>query len=594
MTIPIGLVHLLKHLPPKLAPSLVTYVALPYGLRLLYPTHVSGLIILLASIIASPLYLIISTLYTNFSNRNAAAANGAVMPPYIEASWGGVSTIKAFVNNLKNGYPGDIFIEWCEKYGNTFSMTIFSQNGIFTTEPQYIKAILATQFDDFEKGPITFSQMGTLLGTGVFNSDGDRWKFHRSMTRPFFSKDRISDFDVFGRHADDALTQTKARLAAGYPIDFQDMVSRFTLDSATEFLFGQDVRSLSAGLPYPSSSPLSITSSNDSHPANVFATAFTEGQNVTSLRQRYGINWPLFEWNDRVLPHKTIVNRFVDPIISAAIAKHKARVAVGDVAESKEVQEEETLLDYLVKITQDHQTLQDEILNIMIAGRDTTACTLTFAVYMLAENPHVLKRVREEILEVVGPSRQPTHDDLRGMKYLRAFINETLRLYPAVPFNARASRHATLLPAKAPGQKPFYIPPMTTAVYSVFLMHRRTDLWGSDALKFDPDRFLDDRVEYITKNPFIFLPFNGGPRICLGQQFAYHESSFFLIRLLQRFSDFKLAPDVQPSWSKPPADWAKCPGAKGKEKVIPGAHLTMYVKGGLWLRMEEAKNAEST
>ncbi|KDQ28725.1 hypothetical protein PLEOSDRAFT_27377 [Pleurotus ostreatus PC15] len=600
MTIPIGLVHLLKHLPPILAPSLVTYVALPYGLRLLYPaTHVSGLIVLLASIIASPLYLIISTLYTNFSNRNAAAANGAVMPPYIEASWGGVSTIKALVNNFKNGYPGDIFMEWCEKYGNTFSMTISSENRIFTTEPQYIKALLATQFDDFEKGPVSFTQMNTLLGTGVFNSDGNRWKFHRSMTRPFFSKDRISHFDVFDRHADDALNQSKARLADGYPIDFQACGYFPQMPPhPTEFLFGQDVRSLSAGLPYPSSSPLSITSSNDSHSANVFAAAFIEGQNVTSLRTRYGINWPLFEWNDRVLPHRTIVNRFIDPIISAAIVKHKARVAVGDVAESKEVQEEETLLDHLVKITQDHQTLQDEILNIMIAGRDTTACTLTFAVYMLAENPHVLKRVREEILDKVGPSRRPTHDDLRDMKYLRAFINETLRLYPAVArvlkCNNRTSRHATLLPAKAPGQKPFYIPPMTKAVYSVFLMHRRTDLWGPDALEFDPDRFLDDRVKYITKNPFIFLPFNGGPRICLGQQFAYHESSFFLIRLLQRFSDFKMAQDVQPGWSKPPADWAKCPGSKGKEKVIPGAHLTMYVKGGLWLRMEEVKNAEST
>ncbi|KAF4600440.1 hypothetical protein EYR38_005067 [Pleurotus pulmonarius] len=598
MTIPVGLVHLLKHLPPLLAPSLVTYVALPYGLRLLHPaTHVPGLIVLLAAIIASPLYLIISTLYTNFSNRRAAAANGAVMPPYIEASWGGVSTIKALVNNFKNGYPGDIFMEWCEKYGNTFSMTISSENRIFTTEPQYIKALLATQFDDFEKGPVSFTQMNTLLGTGVFNSDGKSSQFHRSMTRPFFSKDRISHFDVFDRHADDALNQTKARLADGYPIDFQDMVSRFTLDSATEFLFGQDVRSLSAGLPYPSSSPLSITSSNDSHPANVFAAAFIEGQNVTSLRTRYGINWPLFEWNDRVLPHRTIVNRFIDPIISAAIVKHKARVAVGDVAESKEVQEEETLLDHLVKITQDHQTLQDEILNIMIAGRDTTACTLTFAVYMLAENPHVLKRVREEILEKVGSSRRPTHDDLRDMKYLRAFINETLRLYPAVAqvliCNIRTSRHATILPAKALGQKPFYIPPLTKATYSVFLMHRRTDLWGPDALVFDPDRFLDDRVKYITKNPFIFLPFNGGPRICLGQQFAYHESSFFLIRLLQRFSDFKMAPDVQPDWSKPPADWAKCPGSKGTEKVIPGAHLTMYVKGGLWLRMEEAKNSDN-
>ena len=68
----------------------------------------------------------------------------------------------------------------------------------------------------------------------------------------------------------------------------------------------------------------------------------------------------------------------------------------------------------------------------MLAGRDTTACTLTFAVYRLAEHPDVLQRLREEILSVVGPTRRPTYDDIRNMKYLRAVINETLRLYPPV------------------------------------------------------------------------------------------------------------------------------------------------------------------
>ncbi len=80
----------------------------------------------------------------------------------------------------------------------------------------------------------------------------------------------------------------------------------------------------------------------------------------------------------------------------------------------------------------DRQLIRDEISNILIAGRDTTACTLTFAVYRLAEHPNILQRLREEILAVVGPSRRPSYDDIRNMKFLRAVINETLRLYPPV------------------------------------------------------------------------------------------------------------------------------------------------------------------
>ncbi|KAF8239585.1 cytochrome P450 monooxygenase pc-2 [Tricholoma matsutake] len=124
-------------------------------------------------------------------------------------------------------------------------------------------------------------------------------------------------------------------------------------------------------------------------------------------------------------------------------------------------------------------------------------------------------------------------------------------------------------------------------------MHRRTDLWGPDAHEFDPDRFIDERLsKYLVPNPFIFLPFNAGPRICLGQQFAYNEVSFFLIRLLQRFSEFTLANDAQPADSLPPAEWSNYKGTKGRDKVWPGIHFTMYVKGGLWMRLEEARRDE--
>ena len=123
------------------------------------------------------------------------------------------------------------------------------------------------------------------------------------------------------------------------------------------------------------------------------------------------------------------------------------------------------------------------------------------------------------------------------------------------------------------------------------LAHRST------AQEYDPDRFLDDRVnKYLTPNPFIFLPFNAGPRICLGQQvrphvvalcllltsmgwalqFAYNEMSFFLIKLLQRFSTMELAPDAAPPGSLPPKEWTNAPGRKSKERFWPKSHLTLY------------------
>lgn len=121
-------------------------------------------------------------------------------------------------------------------------------------------------------------------------------------------------------------------------------------------------------------------------------------------------------------------------------------------------------------------------------------------------------------------------------------------------------------------------------------MHRREDLWGPDALVFDPDRFLDDRLKkYLLPNPFIFLPFNAGPRICLGQQFAYNEVSLFLIRLLQTFSGINFAPDADPS-SLPPTCWATGEARRPIERVWLKAHLTLYANKGSWFRMEEAED----
>ncbi|KAF9445059.1 cytochrome P450 monooxygenase pc-3 [Macrolepiota fuliginosa MF-IS2] len=541
--------------------------------------------LVLFSVIPRLLYFFLGPSLEDRRNSRDAKAHGAALPPHIDVK--PFETSRRIIENFKAGYPAELFLEWTQKFGQTFRFTVGLDQRVFTTEPDHVKVILATQFETFVKGPSVFTQFKSLLGTGVFNSDGEMWKFHRSITRPFFSKERIGDFEIFDRHAEDALRQAKSRLAEGYPIDFQDLVSRFTLDSATEFLFKNDVLSLSAGLPYPDQpSPFAKANSLtfENHPSNAFVKAFVSGQDVVTLRGRSGTFWPLKEiWGDVVAPLRKEVDRFVEPFVKEGMKRKQEKVE-GKTGET------ETLLDYLVDQTQDREVIKDELVNLLVASRDTTASLLTFSLYMLIEHPDITRRLRTEILSTVGPKSMPTYDDIRSMKYLRAFLNEVLRLYPAVPVNSRTATKPVVLAPTAGSDNPIYIPTGTRVIYSVFLMQRRTDLWGPDALEFDPDRWLDERLQkYLIKNPCIFLPFNAGPRICLGQQFAYNESSFFLIRLLQHFSSFSLASDAQPPNSLPPKEWAGKEGPQGRDKILPASHLTMYVKGGLWVRMNEMK-----
>ncbi|KAG9315003.1 cytochrome P450 [Chiua virens] len=507
-------------------------------------------------------------MFKNLLQNHGAARLGAHPMPVLEGqTFGNVDLMLKLVEATKSGYPGETFTEAIATIGNCFNFRVMFNDILFTCEPHHVKTILAHDFENFVKGDIFKATMLSVLGTGVFNSDAEMWKFHRSMTRPFFMKARISYFDIFDRHAERVITQMKSRLRAGYPVDFQDAVSRFTLDSATEFLFGKCVDSLSAGLVYPFNvTPLgkSVENSN-SKVADDFARAFSQAQYIASLRVRRGWLWPLFEiFTDGTAEPMKTVNAYIEPISS----------------------EEDTLLDHLVHLTTDPAVLKDEILNIMIAGRDTTAGTLTFIVYLLSTHLRVFSRLRKEIMTKVGPNNRPTYEAIRDMKYLRAVINETLRLYPAVPFNIRESIKATTLPSSDPSEKPFYVPARTQIAYSVFLMHRRKDLWGPDANEFDPDRFLDHRLNQYQ--PSIFLPFNAGPRICLGQQFAYNEMSFMLVRLLQQFDSMGLEPDAYAPDTLPPAAWAESEGRKATEKIFPKVHLTMYAYGGLWLRMTEA------
>ncbi|CAK5275913.1 unnamed protein product [Mycena citricolor] len=582
MALPPGLAYLSRTLPVLLLPSATVFVLLQrfYTLQWWIPY--------VAAVVAQPAMLTLNILLSLAWERWDARQLGSQRIPTVPDVPGGFRSLKTLGEFAHFGYPAEAIRRWMEQLdSHTILCRLLFENRIFTTEPNYVKAILATDFNNYWKGPVEGHRGAALLGSGVFNTDDEMWKFHRGMTRPFFSRDRISDFDTFDKHAKEALDQTVARLSEGFPVDFQDVVSRFTLDSATKFLFGHSVDSLSAGLPYPNYASERTSATFLNHPSNKFVDAFMDGQQFHVDRSRFGSKWELNEfWEDKVMAQRKVQSWIASLIPSLMALWHKSPVA----ASKKEMWTAKTPKVYWnswSKALKAHkQVIRDEILNMLVAGRDTTAATLTSSLYMLAEHPRISDRLRSEILNTVGNNR-PTHEDIKKMPYLRAFLNETLRMYPPVPVDGRTSKKATTWPVASPGL-PLYVPANTKIIYSVFLMHRRTDLWGPTALEFDPDRFIDDRLhKYLTPNPYIFLPFNAGPRICLGQQFAYQEASFFLIRLLQRFSTFHLASDAQPEGTLPPKSWETCPYKK-HEKVTFGGNLTMYFKGGLWATMVDA------
>jgi len=188
----------------------------------------------------------------------------------------------------------------------------------------------------------------------------------------------------------------------------------------------------------------------------------------------------------------------------------------------------------LAEQTRDPVELNAQLLNILLAGRDTTASLLSWLFHQLLRNPDVFSKLRATVIETFGTYNDPqdiSFATLKGCQYLQYCLNETLRLWTVVPGNARRSNKATTLPRGGgpDGMNPVYIKPQTDVQYSIHVMHRRKDIWGEDAEEFKPERFIGRRPGWE------YLPFNGGPRICIGQQFALTEASYVVVRLLQRF-----------------------------------------------------------
>lgn len=414
-----------------------------------------------------------------------------------------------------------------EEETHTLRTSFLGKGIVVTKSPKNVKWILGKNVEDWDLGSRP-SAFGPLLGKGIFVADGERWRHLRAMLKPQFMREQVSHVSMIEPHME--VLKNLIRLKNGQPFDIQPLFHKLTMDTATEFLFGESVSSLQFELPNKDVDSEDLKSKILFDQSLLFVQEY---QFFRILFFDYGWIWNSARFRRSVANIHEFTKKAIDKIL-------KLRKQKGPNEQSELLY---IFLDALMKETTDPQVLRDESLNIMLAGRSTTASLLLSIFYELARNPDVWQRLRTEVLSCFGNGELPeelaslTFENLKRCVYLRYVINETLRLYPPVMLNLRRAIRDTCLPegGGAKGEDPCLINEGEYVALHIYSMHRLESVFGDDAAIYNPDRW----ATISSKVGSAFIPFGTGPRVCLGQQYALTEASYATVRLLQTFDNIE-------------------------------------------------------
>ncbi|KAE8685535.1 Cytochrome P450 94A2 [Hibiscus syriacus] len=311
---------------------------------------------------------------------------------------------------------------------------LFGGRHIFTANPANVQHILKTQFSNYQKGPSSYSVLFDFLGNGIFNVDGESWKFQRQVSSHEFNTKSLRKFiqNVVDTELNGCLIPMFSDAAVDKnALDLQEILQRFAFDNVCKIAFGFDPACLSPSLP-----------------SAEFAEAFEEATKISSIRFRalFSISWKIM--------------RFFD-----VGSEKRLKIAVSRVRE------------FAMKIN----FATDIVISFILAGRDTTSVALTWFFWLLSKNPEV----EEEILkEIKGKSGMPVFEEVKDMVYTHACLCETMRLYPPVPVDGKTAENDDVLPDGTVVKKG------TIVTYHPYAMGRMEMLWGSDWEVFKPERWL--------------------------------------------------------------------------------------------------------
>lgn len=426
------------------------------------------------------------------------------------------------------GARRNLIESWTQSYyrSGLDSFRILRRQIVFVNSPEHIRYVVVTRHNNFErKSPQMRRALEALLGDGLFISDGETWKKRRPLVADIVHKRRLPEFGQTMEDAALTVAEEWAGLPEGSEVELTEEMGRLTAVIISRAVFGKNIARDAA------QQVIDGFSAYQRH-ADSFNLGYFLGADE---------GWPAFGSKSRRRAI-AMVHGVVENIINAHLAGE------GDAG---------SMVDLLIRRNQksgseplDITALRNEAATIFMAGHETTATTLTWAWYLLANAPWVTQQVHDEIAATCG-TRPPSLADLPELRWCRAVIQETLRLYPPVPLLPRQALEADRI-----GH--IEVEKSALVMIAPWLLHRSVDLWEKPN-HFLPERFLSGaRID-----PFAYIPFAVGPRICPGMNFGLDEATLCLAVLAQRFQ-------VLP---------------RDGYKVEPVCRLTLRPKGGLPARI---------
>merc|ERR1712157_95142 len=247
--------------------------------------------------------------------------------------------------------------------------------------------------------------------------------------------------------------------------------------------------------------------------------------------------------------------------------EEKKSGAAIDLGEDYVDEADPSILRFLIAARDEVSSMQlrDDLLSMLVAGHETTASVLTWTIYLLLQNPECMKKAVEEVDTVLGGKSTPSFSDLKNCPYVLRCICESMRLYPHPPVLIRRA----LMDDRLPGGQ--FVPKGQDVIVSVYNIHHSPEVWD-DPEEFKPERFaLDKQAPTEINTDFRYIPFSGGPRKCIGDQFALMEAQVALIVLLKEI-DLELVPD---------------------QKIEMTTGATIHTKDGLFVTSKARANANT-
>ena len=404
--------------------------------------------------------------------------------------------------------PIGVFVETAQRFGDVAYLKIGPQHAYLVTRPEHIRHVLQDNARNYHKSPF-YDKLKPSVGEGLLTSEDSFWLRQRRMAQPAFHRERVAALAAVMVHA---ASETAARwetaASRGEPLDVSDEMMRLTQTIVLRTLLGGDLG------PFEGKLDQAWAFVNEYVGASFWSLGLMErlptARNRRFRRALGVLDGAVFH----IIEKRRRAGREADDLLSMLMF-------------ARDEESGQAMTD---------KQLRDEVMTMLLAGHETTSLALAWTWYLLARHPDVRQRLDAELDMVLG-GRPPAYNDLANLPYARMIIEEAMRLYPPAWGLSRR--------AVAPDEIGGYHLPRGWLVFIMpFVMHRHRAYWD-DPERFDPGRFTPERNAARPK--FVYMPFGGGPRQCIGNQFAMIEAHLALASLAQRYRcDLVPGPPVEP------------------------------------------------